>query len=89
MPPPWAKRRECVPPLNVGERLRRRATRGSPPGANDGEPRRHGGVAAQPREEFLLALRVGVARRGSWVGAVGEAAARQRVRQKLLPKECQ
>ena len=58
------ERRQLHPPppsQDVGERHRRLAPGGCPPGAGGGQHRRRGVVAAQPREEFLPALRVGVA----------------------------
>ncbi len=66
--------------MGVGERCGRSASGDRPPGADGHEYRRRGCVATQTREELLLALRVGIARRRSGAVAVGEAAPRQRVR---------
>ena len=68
---------KCVPLLGAGKS----AQGVSPPSSDGGEHRRCGGVAAESREELLLALRVGVARRLRQSVAVGEAAQRQRIRQ--------
>ena len=74
-PPPPGRCGGNGAPLNVGEKRCGRPPGGRPPSPDHGKPRRYEGVATQPGEEFLLAFRVGVARRCHRAVAVGEAAA--------------
>ena len=64
---------EMRPPPGTSKRRWRSAPGACPPSSDSCEHRRRGGVAAESREEFRLALRVRAARRRHRAVDVGEA----------------